>query len=142
MPKRASRTHRKSMGKPGEEATLSEPVEKKVMEPTNRDILMGKLDALTSPVMDRYGVTAFDELAARLGATIKAFSDELGGLFSRMVSQSQDEHDRLKSLMTAETADLTGAEGDADREAVQGGEGEEETGLGRSKTGKGSRAAG
>ena len=137
MPKRGSRTHRKSMGKPGEDSTPSEPLEKTPMEPTNRDILKSKLDALTSPVMDRYGLTAFDELTARLGATIKAFSDELGELFSRMVSQSQDEYDRLKSLMTAETADPTEASGDADREAILR-ESNQETGPGGPKSGEGS----
>ncbi len=68
----------------------------------NRGIVYQKLEEQTAPILEKYGVPAFDELLNRLESTIKEFNEEVGSLFTEMVDQSREEHERMKSLLAEE----------------------------------------
>jgi hypothetical protein len=66
---------------------------------TNREVVFQKLDELTSPILEKYGVPAFDELVNRLEGTVKEFTEEVSTLFDEMVVQAREDHERMKSLL-------------------------------------------
>jgi hypothetical protein len=72
---------------------------------TNREIAFQKLQELASPILEKYGVTAFDELITRLEDTVKGYTEEVDALFKEMVSQSREDYERMKSLLTAQEPD-------------------------------------
>jgi hypothetical protein len=71
----------------------------------NREIAFQKLEELASPILDKYGVTAFDELVSRLEDTVKGYTEEVDALFKEMVSQSREDYERMKSLLTGQDPD-------------------------------------
>jgi len=86
----------------GRNKNANKQVEHAAQPQNNREIVYQKLEELTAPVLEKYGVTAFDELMNRLENTIKEFTDEVNTLFTAMVSRSREDHERLKSLLTEE----------------------------------------
>lgn len=68
----------------------------------NREIAYQKLEELTAPILEKYGVPAFDELMNRLESVIKDFTAEVSTLFKEMVNRSREDHERLKSLLVEE----------------------------------------
>jgi hypothetical protein len=71
----------------------------------NREVIRQKLEELTAPILDKYGMPAFDEVMNRLETTVKEFTEEVNTLFSEMVNRSKDDHERMKSLLTEEECD-------------------------------------
>ncbi len=71
----------------------------------NQEVIRQKLEELTAPILDKYGVPAFDELMNRLETTVKEFTEEVNTLFSEMVNRSREDHERLKSLLTEDEGD-------------------------------------
>ena len=43
---------------------------------SNREVVYQKLEDLTTPILEKYGVPAFDELMHRMEETIKDFNDD------------------------------------------------------------------
>ena len=76
----------------------------------NREVIRQKLEELTAPILDKYGIPAFDEVMKRLETTVKEFTEEVNTLFSEMVNRSREDHERMKSLLTEED----GNEGEQD----------------------------
>jgi len=68
--------------------------------PNNQEVIRKKLEELTSPILDKYGVLAFDEVMKRLETTVKEFTEEVSTLFDEMISRSREDHERMKSLLT------------------------------------------
>ncbi len=68
----------------------------------NQEIIRQKLEELTAPILDKYGIPAFDEVMNRLETTVKEFTGEVNTLFSEMVDRSREDHERMKSLLTEE----------------------------------------
>ena len=71
----------------------------------NREVIRQKLEELTAPILDKYGMPAFDEVMNRLETTVKEFTEEVNTLFSEMVNRSREDHERMKSLLTEEECD-------------------------------------
>ncbi|MBA7661146.1 hypothetical protein ES703_69158 [subsurface metagenome] len=71
----------------------------------NQEVIRQKLEELTAPILDKYGVPAFDEVMNRLETTVKEFTEEVNTLFSEMVDRSREDHERLKSLLTEDEGD-------------------------------------
>ena len=84
----------------------------------NRATVTNKLEELTLPILEKYGQPAFEELMSRLDTTLTEFSDEVSHLFTDMVSQAKDEHERLRGLLERED----GKEGDENSRPVLPGE--------------------
>ncbi|UCH09640.1 MAG: hypothetical protein JSU61_10500 [Fidelibacterota bacterium] len=87
---------------------------------TNREVVFQRLEELTAPILDKYGVPAFDELVTRLEGTVKEFTEEVNTLFDEMVVQAREDHERMKSLLVeggdeecseGETEELVNEEG-------------------------------
>lgn len=78
----------------------------------NQEVVRQKLEELTAPILDKYGVPAFDEIINRLETTVKEFTEEVNTLFSEMVNRSREDHERLKSLLTEDEGD----EGEQDKQ--------------------------
>lgn len=74
---------------------------------TNREVAFDKLQMLTSPILEKYGVAAFDELVSRLENTVKEYTEEVDALFKEMVSQSREDHERMKTLLTGQEPEET-----------------------------------
>ncbi len=73
------------------------------LQPQNsREVIRQKLEELTAPILDRYGMPAFNEVMNRLETTVKEFTEEVNTLFSEMVDRSREDHERMKSLLTDE----------------------------------------
>ena len=87
---------------------LSNKAARKVKESlppkTNQEIMDQRLRELSTPVLEKYGVPAFDELMVRLETTIKDFNTEVTTLFDEMVHQSREDHERLKSMLAPNSA--------------------------------------
>ncbi|MFC1620353.1 hypothetical protein ACFL45_11195, partial [Candidatus Neomarinimicrobiota bacterium] len=47
----------------------------------------------------------FDELVTRLEGTVKGYTEEVDALFKEMVSQSREDYERMKSLLTVQEPD-------------------------------------
>lgn len=77
---------------------------------TNREVAFDKLQTLTSPILEKYGVAAFDELVNRLENTVKEYTEEVDALFKEMVSQSREDYERMKTLLTGQEPDEAEAE--------------------------------
>jgi len=71
----------------------------------NQEVVRQKLEELTAPILEKYGVPAFDEIMNRLETTVKEFTEEVNTLFSEMVNRSREDHERLKSLLTEDEGD-------------------------------------
>jgi hypothetical protein len=71
---------------------------------SNREYVNQKLVQLMKPVLDQYGISAFNELAGRIETTIREFSSEVDSLFSRMVDQSREDYEKMKSLLEPQAA--------------------------------------
>ncbi len=80
-------------------------IERELEPQNNKEIVQQKLEDLTSPIMERYGTPAFDEIMARLEITVREFNDEVGTLFKEMVDRSHEDHERMKSLLSGEETD-------------------------------------
>ena len=91
---RTTGTKTKGRKKPG-----AAQAEKKSRPQTNREVVLQKLEQLTSPILEKYGVPAFDELVIRLEGTVKEFTEEVNTLFDEMVVQAREDHERMKSLL-------------------------------------------
>lgn len=68
----------------------------------NREVIRKRLEELTAPILDKYGMPAFDEVINRLEATVKEFTEEVNTLFDEMVSRLRENHERVKSLLAEE----------------------------------------
>ncbi|MCH7859959.1 MAG: hypothetical protein IID14_09740 [Candidatus Marinimicrobia bacterium] len=104
----------------GKRGTASDPaVELKEQPVTTREIMVRRLVVLTEPIMEQYGQAAFDEVMTRMETTLGDFSEEVSTLFTEMVHQSREEHERLKAMLVqdeaVEAADTT-EEGQEDAE--------------------------
>ncbi len=64
-----------------------------------REVIVRRLVELTEPIMEQYGQAAFDELLTRMEAAIQDFSQEVRTLFTELVHQSREEHERLKAML-------------------------------------------
>jgi hypothetical protein len=71
----------------------------------NREVAFQKLQEIAAPILEKYGVSAFDELVTRLESTVKEYTEEVNALFQEMVSQSREDYERMKSLLTGQEAD-------------------------------------
>ncbi len=80
-------------------------VEETLQPLNNQEVIRKKLEELTAPILDKYGVPAFDEIMNRLETTVKEFTEEVNTLFSEMVNRSREDHERLKSLLTEDEGD-------------------------------------
>ena len=69
---------------------------------TNREVMEQKLNGLAAPVLEKYGMPAFDELMTRLETTIEEFNAEVSTLFADLVTQSREDHARMKSMLSPE----------------------------------------
>ena len=106
-----SRARTKSRTKAGGLASKGAKKVKDALPPkNNREVMDEKLRQLTTPVLDKYGKPAFDELIERLEGTIDDFNAEVKSLFEDMVHQSREQHARMKSM-------LAPVEGDDSEEA-------------------------
>ncbi|MEE9162226.1 MAG: hypothetical protein V3U35_04555 [Candidatus Neomarinimicrobiota bacterium] len=102
------RTGTKSKGKAGGLASMGAKKVKDALPPkNNREVMDQKLRQLTTPVLDKYGMPAFDELIERLEGTIEDFNVEVKSLFEDMVHQSREHHARMKSMLAPEEGDET-----------------------------------
>ncbi|MBA7565018.1 hypothetical protein ES708_06688 [subsurface metagenome] len=54
---------------------------------------------MTSPVLEKYGIPALDELFSRIDMAMNEFKEEVDSLFTEMVDQAKEDHGRLKSLL-------------------------------------------
>lgn len=108
---RTKTTGSKAKGRAKQAATQAEPTPQ---PQNNREIVYQKLEEQTAPILEKYGVPAFDELLNRLESTIKEFNEEVGSLFTEMVDQSREEHERMKSLLSEE-----GCEGGEQEEKLE-----------------------
>lgn len=91
--------------KAGERGKASVPaVEGTEQTPTSRGIIVRRLVELTEPIMEQYGQAAFDEVMTRMEATIQDFTQEVRTLFTEMVHQSREEHERLKAMLVQDEA--------------------------------------
>ena len=89
----------------GKRGQASDPVvEAQEQTATTREIIAGKLIELTEPIMEQYGQAAFDEVMTRMEATREEFSQEVNTLFTEMVHQSREEHERLKAMLVQDEA--------------------------------------
>ena len=104
-----SRARTKSRAKAGGLASKGAKQVKDALPPkNNREVMGRKLRQLTTPVLDKYGMPAFDELMERLEGTIEDFNAEVKSLFEDMVHQSREYHARMKSMLAPEEGDETG----------------------------------
>ncbi len=113
-----SRARTKSRAKAGGLASKGIKKVKDALPPkNNREVMDQKLRQLTTPVLDKYGIPAFDELIERLEGTFDDFNLEVTSLFEDMVHQSREHHARMKSMLAPEEGDETeeaGAMGNQD----------------------------
>lgn len=84
----------------------------------NRAAVTVKLEELTLPILEKYGQAAFDELMARLEITLDEFTQEVSHLFTGMVAQAKDDHDKLRGLLDRDNS----VEGDENTRPVMPGD--------------------
>lgn len=117
--KRRRARGRSTRSRAGERGKASDlPVAETEQASPTRGILVRKMVELTEPIMEQYGEAAFDEVMTRMEATIQEFTQEVRTLFSEMVQQSREEHERLKAMLVQDEAveegDLIEEEQDAE----------------------------
>jgi len=64
-----------------------------------KELLNDSVTEMASPVLEKYGIPALDELFLRIDVAINEFKEEVDSLFTEMVDQSREDHGRLKSLL-------------------------------------------
>ena len=95
-----ARTKSKGSQAKGQTNKAAKQAKETLQPPNNQEVIRKKLEELTSPILDKYGVLAFDEVMKRLETTVKEFTEEVSTLFDEMVSRSREDHERMKSLLT------------------------------------------
>ena len=100
--KARGRSTQPGAGKRGQ--VSSPPAAAQEQTATAREIIVAQLVELTEPIMEQYGQAAFDEVMTRMEATREAFSEEVNTLFTEMVHQSREEHERLKAMLVQDEA--------------------------------------
>ena len=95
-----ARTKSKGSQAKGRTNKAAKQAKETLQPPNNQEVIRKKLEELTSPILDKYGVLAFDEVMKRLETTVKEFTEEVSTLFDEMVSRSREDHERMKSLLT------------------------------------------
>lgn len=98
----AARTKSRASQAKGRTDKAAKQAKETLQPPSNQEVIRKKLEELTSPILDKYGVLAFDEVMKRLETTVKEFTEEVSTLFDEMVSRSREDHERMKSLLTEE----------------------------------------
>lgn len=64
-----------------------------------QELLKDSVTEMTSPVLEKYGIPALDELFSRIDMAMNEFKEEVDSLFTEMVDQAREDHGRLKSLL-------------------------------------------
>ncbi|UCH62620.1 MAG: hypothetical protein JSU77_12630 [Fidelibacterota bacterium] len=92
----------------GRSSKSASKAEEKLQPQNNQEVIRQKLEELTAPILEKYGIPAFDEIMNRLETTVKEFTEEVNTLFSEMVIRSREDHERMKSLLTDDEGDEGG----------------------------------